>query len=154
MAKVTHNDVVDAKKTITREKDMSLERLNPGVIVEIDDPILNGRKLGLVDDTGVGYFDLHGESELPKPIHSELHPQELGTITSWAAELPEDVYPQFVEAWDHLTRLNLDVLTIARGLRWGITNRSFDPGLVEQMGQAETEKVRKGREHVAKAISA
>lgn len=133
---------------------MSLERLNPGVIVEIDDPIMNGRKLGLVDDMGVGYFDLHGENELPKPIHSELHPQELGAIASWGADLAEDVYPQFVEAWDYLTRRNLDVLTIARALRWGIANGSFEPGLIEQMGQAETDKVRKGREHVGKAISA
>lgn len=133
---------------------MSLERLNPASIIEIDDPVMHGRKLGLVDESGVGYFDIHADNELPKPIHSELNPVELGSIASWAANLDEDVYPQFVETWDHLTRRNLDVLSIARALRWGLTNNSLDADLLAEMGIAETNKVLKGREHVAASVGA
>lgn len=133
---------------------MSLERLNPGSVIEIDDPVMGGRKLGLVDESGVGYFDIHGDDELPKPIHSELNPVGLGSITSWASKLPEDAYPQFVEVWDQLTRKNLDVLTIARALHWGLENNSLDAELLERMGAAETEKVLKGREHVAASLGA
>lgn len=132
---------------------MSLERLNPSTLIEIDDPIMAGRKLGLVDDTGVGYFDIHGEGELPKPIQSELNPKDLGTIQSWAAELPEDVYPMFVDVWDQITKKNLDVLTIARALHWGLQNNSYDVDLLIQMGRAETEKIIKGRELVAAQLS-
>ena len=131
---------------------MSLERLNPGSIIEVDDPVMQGRKLGLVDSSGVGYFDIHGENELPKPIHSELNPVELGSITSWSQEVDEETYPQFVEAWEQLTRKNLDVLTIARALRWGLANNSLDADLLEQMGVAETERVLKGRQHVAASV--
>lgn len=132
---------------------MSLERLNPGSFIEVDDPVIGGRKLGLVDDSGVGYFDIHGDGELPKPIHSELSPNALGTIAAWAANLPEDAYPLFVDVWDRLTRKNLDVLTIARALHWGLMNNSYDVDLLEQMGVAETEKVLKGRQHVASQLS-
>lgn len=133
---------------------MSLERLNPGTFVEVDDPVMGGRKLGLIDETGVGYFDIHGEDELPKPVHSELNPVGLGTINAWGTALPEDVYPQFVDAWDQLTRKNLDVLTIARALRWGIVNNSFDAPLLERMGINETDKIVTGRRQVAAAVGA
>lgn len=132
---------------------MSLERLNPGSIIEVDDPVLGGRKLGLVDDSGVGYYDIHGEGELPKPIHSELNPMELGSISAWGAKLPEESYQLFVDVWDRLTRKNLDVLTIARALQWGLANNSYDAELLEQMGVAETEKILKGRTHVASQLS-
>ena len=133
---------------------MSLERLNPGSIIEVDDPVMQGRKLGLVDDSGVGYFDIHGENELPKPIHSELKPVELGSITSWSLDVAEETYPQFVEAWEQLTRKGLDVLTIARALRWGLANNSLDADLLEQMGIGETERILKGRQHVAASVQA
>lgn len=132
---------------------MSLNRLNPGTIIEIDDPVLGGRKLGLVDDTGVGYFDIHGDSELPKPIHANLNPVGLGTITSWASELEGNDYAVYVEVWNQLTARNLDVLTIARAMRWALENRSFDVDLAERMGLAATEKVLKGREYVAASLA-
>lgn len=134
---------------------MSLERLNPGSIIEIDDPVMGGRKLGRVDETGVGYFDIHGDNEVAKPIHAELNPVDLGTVESWAGKVPEEAYAEYVTAWDHLTRKNLDLLTIARALRWGLTQGqgSFvDPDLLAQMGAAETDKVLKGRQHVTASM--
>lgn len=132
---------------------MSLNRLNPGSIIEVDDPVLGGRKLGLVDDTGVGYFDIHGDNELPKPIHSNLNPVEIGTVSSWASELEDNDYAVYVDLWNQLTARNLDVLTIARAMHWALKNKSFDADLVERMGISETEKVLKGRQHVADSLA-
>lgn len=132
---------------------MSLERLNPGTFIEVDDPVMGGRKIGLVDDTGVGYYDIHGDGELPKPLHSELNPVGLGSIVSWGNEVPASEYEGFVNAWDVLTRRNLDVLTIARAMRWACANHGYDPELLERMGLAETEKILKGREMVASATT-
>lgn len=130
-----------------------LERLNPGMIVELDDPVMGGRKLGLVDETGLGYFDLIAEDELPKPLHSELNPVERGNINSWASKLPDGAYEEFVEVWNALTSKNLDLLTIVRALRWGLDNNTLDADLIERMGQAETEKITKGRQQVATSMA-
>jgi len=133
---------------------MHLEHLPPGSIVELDDIIMGGRKLGLVDDTGVGYYDIHGEGELPKPLHTDLQPLGLGVIAEWIARIDEQQIGDFNAAWEFLTNRGFDLLTIARGMRWGLANASFDPATLEKMGQAATETVLAGRATLTKALGA
>ena len=99
---------------------MTILRLVPGEIIEMRDPVNQGTKLGVVDETGIGYYDHHAEGELPKPIHGELDPRSLGNVTSWFSVLDPDFAAALSAAWRELTARNLDVLTIARALRAGI----------------------------------
>lgn len=132
---------------------MTIERLTPGVIVELNDPVMGGSKLGLVDGTGVGYFDLLGDSEIPKPIQSEFNPRSLGPIETWVGAVPPERREWWVQAWRELSRRRLDILTLARALRWGLDNQSVDIDLMERMGREATERVLAGRKQVAKAFS-
>lgn len=132
---------------------MSLERLTPGSLVELDDLVMKGRKLGLVDDTGVGYFDIHADGEIPKPLHSDLKPESLGDIGDWKPLDPEEG-AAFVEAWEVLTNRGLDLLTLARAMRWGVVNGAYDPETLEKMGKAQTELIVSGRQAVLKSVSA
>lgn len=133
---------------------MTVEYLPPGTYVEVNDIMSGSRKLGLVDETGMGYFDIHGPNELPKPLFSELMPNALGSITSWLAELDDAGRDHATEIWDTLTRKNLDVLTIARAVRWALANQSIDIELIEHMGHEATRLVMMGREVASKAVSA
>jgi len=132
---------------------MTIERLAPGVIVEMRDPVIGGKKLGLVDDGGVGYFDLIGDGELPKPIQTELNPRSLGAIESWIGSVQPEGLEGYVQRWKTLSEKNLDILTLARALRWGLENESEDVELMERMGHEATERVESGRRAVAEAIA-
>lgn len=123
---------------------MAAVRLTPEAFVEVDDVVTGGRKIGIVDTTGLGYFDLHGESQLPKVLNEELRPTELGSIASWMSALGDEQRERMVDVWQHLTDENFDLLTIARSLRWGIENESEDKDLMLKMGRAATEQVRAG----------
>lgn len=128
---------------------MTIERLTPGNIVMLTDPLMGAEKLGLVDDTGLGYYDIHGADEVPKPLLPELSAKDLGAISSWSNGLPIELREPFVDAWNVLTDRNLDVLTIARGLLFGLQNQLFDPDDLAAYGHGETLKVLKGRELLA-----
>lgn len=132
---------------------MTIERLPPGVIVELSDPVLGGKKLGLVDESGVGYFELIGEDEVPKPIHSEFAPKSLGPIESWVGKVPAAQREIFVSAWRALTAKNLDLLTLARALRWGLENESVDVELMERMGHDATARILDGRQTIGRAYA-
>lgn len=133
---------------------MTIERLTPGVIVELRDPVMGGSKLGLVDDSGVGYFDLIGDAEIGKPIQSEFLPRSLGTIESWVGSVPAEGRETWVHTWRALCERGLDILTLARALRWGLENDSIDVDLMERMGREATGRVADGRGVVAKAFAA
>jgi hypothetical protein len=133
---------------------MTIERLTPGVIVELRDPVMGGNKLGLVDESGVGYFDLVRDGEFPKPIQSEFKPRALGTIESWVGSVPQDRQAWWVSTWRDLAGKGLDILTLARALRWGLDNQSVDIELMERMGREATGRVLDGRDRIAKAFSA
>jgi len=126
--------------------------LVPGEIIELRDPVNEGTKLGLVDETGVGYYDHHGEGELPKPIHGELDPRSLGSVTSWFSALDPDFAKALSAAWRELTARNLDVLTIARALHTGIEQQLYEADLLEQAGRQATQRVLDGRARVAAAL--
>nr|WP_233176793.1 hypothetical protein [Ralstonia sp. ASV6] len=117
------------------------------------DPVSDGLKLGSVDETGVGYYDIHAAGELPKPIHGELDPRSLGTVTSWFSALDPEFAKGLSEAWRELTARNLDALTIARALRAGIEQQIYDPDLLEQAGQQATQRILDGRARVAEMAS-
>ncbi|MBN3729380.1 hypothetical protein [Burkholderia sp. Tr-20390] len=131
---------------------MTIERLTPGDIVEMRDSVMGGLKLGLVDDTGLGYFDIHGENELPKLIHSELQPRTLGAVESWL----RDLEPAFAEAlsvaWLEMVNKRVDVLTIARALRAGIEQQITVVELLERAGREATDRILAGREAVKSAL--
>jgi hypothetical protein len=133
---------------------MTIERLTPGVVVEMLDPVMGGKKLGLVDDTGVGYIDLVGNGEIPKPIQSEFGPRSLGAIEAWVAAVPVEQREMWVATWRELSAKGLDILTLARALRWGLENQSVDVDLMERMGREATARVQDGRKIVAKAFTA
>lgn len=123
---------------------MGAVRLMPGAFVELDDPIVGGRKLGYVDETGMGYFDLHGEGQLPKALNEELHPVELGSIGSWLVNLPDQQREQLADAWKVMADSNSDQLTIARAIRWGLVHGADDLATLMRMGEYSTEQVRTG----------
>ncbi|CAJ6611947.1 hypothetical protein [Burkholderia arboris] len=131
---------------------MTIERLPPGDIVEMRDPVMGGLKLGLVDDTGLGYFDIHGENELPKVIHSELQPRALGSVGSWLRDLDPEFAEALTRAWVEMVNKRLDVLTIARALRAGIDQQITVVELLEEAGKQATERVLAGREAVQSAL--
>lgn len=133
---------------------MAVERLTPGSLVEVNDVVTGAgaRKLGLVDQTGVGYFDTHGDGALPKPLHAELLPRGLGTLSSLIESLPEETGQQMTDAWEYLTNKDYDVLTIARALYWGVANGATDPELLERMGVAATAQVKNGNRVVADSL--
>ena len=133
---------------------MSIARLDPGTFVEMDDPIIGGRKLGLVDTTGLGYFDLVGAGELPKVLDTGLTPKALGSIQSWAKALPTLKMRRFSETWSALMKQNLDVLTVARALRWGLENDSVEVELLMSMGIEATNRIIRGREVIESAVPA
>jgi hypothetical protein len=132
---------------------MTVERLTPGVIVELHDPVMGGKKLGLVDESGVGYFDLLGDDELPAIIQSEFNPRSLGPIEAWVGSVPSDRREWWVQAWMELSRRRLDILTLARALRWGLDNHSVDIDLMERMGREASDQIVAGRKLVAKGFS-
>lgn len=128
-----------------------LEHLPPGTIVEVDDLLMKGRKLGLVDDTGVGYYDIHDSGEIPKPLHTDLKPMGLGHIAEWPMMLEQAQAEEFTAAWEYLTNRGLDILTLARALRWGMANNAFDSETLLKMGRAATETVLEGRKALTQA---
>ncbi|MEX3555103.1 MAG: hypothetical protein VB131_00205 [Burkholderia gladioli] len=131
---------------------MTIERLPPGEIVEMRDPVMGGLKLGIVDDTGLGYFDIHGENELPKVIHSELQPRALGPVESWLRDLEPEFAAALSRAWVEMVNKRLDVLTIARALRAGIEQQITVVELLEDAGKQATDRVLAGREAVRTAL--
>lgn len=131
---------------------MAIERCTPGEIIEVDDVALGGRKIALVDDTGVGYFDLISDVELPKPIYAELNARSLGPLESWLGSAPETQRRGLVQAWVALSARNLDVLTIARALHVGLTQEISDPLELEQQGVAATDRVKRGRDLAGRAL--
>ncbi len=131
---------------------MTIERLAPGEIIEMRDPVMGELKLGLVDETGVGYYDVHGEGELPKPIHGEFEPRSLGTISTWFRDLDPTFALGLSKSWAELTRKNLDVLTIARALRAGIEQQLTITELLEEAGKAATQRILEGRKLIGDAL--
>lgn len=132
---------------------MTVERLPPGTFVEVFDVMSGSRKIGLVDDTGMGYFDIHRQNELPKPLFSELAPVSLGSIASWVSALDGEAGDIALAIWDELTKKNLDVLTIARSMRWAIINQSVEIELIEKMGRDATQQILMAREVASKAVT-
>ncbi|WP_240702152.1 hypothetical protein [Trinickia terrae] len=123
------------------------------MIVELDDPVMGGNKLGLVDESGVGYFDLLDDGEIPKPIQAEFNPRSLGPIETWIGGVPPERREWWVQAWRELSRRRLDILTLARALRWGLDNQSVDIDLIEQMGREASQRIQAGRKQIAQAFS-
>jgi hypothetical protein len=124
---------------------MTINSLNPYSLVMINDVVSGGRKLGQVDATGLGYFDLRGDSEIPKVLHSELDPTEVGSIALWIVEKNNDMQELLTEAWSSLTRMNLDDLTIARAMRYAVVNNVADVDVLVTMGRAATQAIIDGR---------
>lgn len=124
---------------------MTINSLTPHSLVMLTDVITGGRKLGQVDATGLGYFDLRGDGEIAKPLHSELDPTEVGSIAKWIDQKDDAMQESLSEAWNALTRMNLDDLTIARAMRYGVVNDVADIELLEKMGRAETQAIVAGR---------
>jgi hypothetical protein len=131
---------------------MSLERLDPGVLIEIMDPMMQCRKIAIVDDTGLGFFDLIGPDELPHPIHAEMAPQVLGDFQSWMHKLPAELEPYFISAWDKLLLQGLNILEVARGLNYAVQTHDFDEALLLSIAAAETNKIRQTRTLLARAL--
>jgi hypothetical protein len=136
------------------ETTMTLAKLPPNQLVELTDVLTRGKKLAFTDETGQGYFDLLGDDEVPAVLLVELEPTPLGTINSWLEQLSGADSDAFLESWGVLTERNLDVLTIARALRWGMQNKSFDPTILESVGVAETARVRDARQAAKRALMA
>lgn len=124
---------------------MSLQRLEPGTFVELTDVLTGGRKIALVDSTGLGYFDVWGGEELPRPLRVELKLTPLGSIQSWLKALPPEQTAAFASAWQELLKSTNDVLFIARALRWGITQGALDLELMQQAAKAEADTLLAGR---------
>ena len=131
---------------------MSLERLPPATFVELADVVAGGRKLVLVDETGVGYFDLLADGELPKPLRVELMPTPLGTIQAWLNGMEPERAQAMAQAWQELIDRQNDVLTIARAIRWGVLHDNVDTQLLEEIGVSQTELIRQGRNRLADAL--
>lgn len=125
---------------------MQILRLTPEDYVVLNDVNSGGRKLGVVDGTGTGYFDLVPNGELPKPLYDALSPQSVGSIASWIENVEEGPFAdEIAQAWIALTKKNLPVLTIARAVRFGVVNQIADVETLEKMGVAETEQIIQGR---------
>jgi len=127
---------------------MTALTLPSGSIVEVDDIILGGRKLGVVDATGLGYFDLHGVDMLPLVLHAKINPQDLGSIASWMSS--ENAH--LLDVWKTMTDRNLDQLTIARALRWAIQNDAVDEDSIIKMGESLTDQVKKSKQIVVDSL--
>lgn len=124
---------------------MTINSLTPHSLVMLTDVITGGRKLGQVDATGLGYFDLRGEGEIAKPLHSELDPTEVGSISKWIGDKDDAMQEALSDAWNALTRMNMDDLTVARAMRYGAANDVTDIDILESMGRAETHAIAAGR---------
>jgi hypothetical protein len=124
-------------------------KLGPGGYVELLDIFTGKRKLAVVDETGLGYFDLLGDEELPKPLHAELKPEPLGSIQSWLTEMADPERAKLLgRAWLQLTETGMDALTVARAVRWGVLNDNVDTDTLRDAGQTQTEMIRSGRQRL------
>ena len=133
---------------------MGVKRLSPDTFAEVVDLLSGGRKLVVVDETGIGYFDLLGDGELPKPFYDALQPVSLGTIQSWMKACDPAVQAELFQVWKQLIAQGADVLTIARAIRWGIQNHSTEFELLERMGAEATQQIRAGRSAAERGITA
>jgi len=125
---------------------MGLVLLSSDVFAEVDDAKIGGRKLVLTTSNGFGFYDLLGGSQLPTPLDSDLSPVELGTILSWYSNIEDEgLAAEFMDAWDGLTEAGLDLLTVARGLRFGLSKGTFDLEELTRVGRSLTEEVRLAR---------
>ncbi|CAG9184143.1 hypothetical protein [Cupriavidus pampae] len=125
----------------------------PGSHVELLDIYTGKRKLAIVDETGLGYFDLIGDDELPKPLHAELKPEALGAIASWLAEMADPERAKLLgQAWLQLSESGADALTVARAVRWGVLNDNVDADTLLQAGQMQTDIIRSGRQRLAERL--
>jgi hypothetical protein len=134
-----------------------VKRLPPDTFVEVADIVNNGRKIAIVDVTGLGYFDLLGhdeDAELPKPLFHELQVVELGTIPAWLRECEPGAADEYRQVWQKMLDAGHDALTVARAIRWGIVNGSTDHELLVQMGKEATERVARGRDLIVRGLSA
>ncbi|WP_454727961.1 MULTISPECIES: hypothetical protein [Cupriavidus] len=127
----------------------AIVKLGAGNYVELLDILTGQRKLAIVDETGLGYFDLIGDDELPKPLHAEFMPVALGSIQSWLMEMADPERAKLLgQAWLQLTGAGLDALTVARAVRWGALNDNVDPDTLREAGQTQTEIIRSGRQRL------
>lgn len=127
--------------------------LEPRSIVSIADVINGGRKLAVLDEKGMGYFDILGPDEMPKALLDGLEPVVQPQIPEMLSVLPQDEMEVLLQVWEKLTSDNLDVLTIYRALSWAIDNKSGDADLVERMGRAATDQILAGRSVVERALT-
>lgn len=127
--------------------------LEPRSIVSIVDVINGGRKLAILDEKGMGYFDILGSDEMPKALLDGLEPVVQPQIPEMLSGLPQDEMEVLLQVWDKLTGDNFDVLTIYRAMRWAIDNKSGDADLIERMGLAATDQILAGRSVVERALT-
>lgn len=125
---------------------MTLKLLNfePGTYIEISDTMGGFRKLGLVDDSGVMYFDDAGPSATPFPIYEALKPVALGNPVSWGIEVadahPKD-HSRFAQLHAQLSAEAVDTLTLGRALYWAYTTHTYDFSRALAAGRAATQQV-------------
>ncbi|WP_432262894.1 hypothetical protein [Cupriavidus sp. TMH.W2] len=127
-------------------------KLGPGSYVELEDIMTNQRKLAVVDESGIGYYDLIGDDELPKPLHVELKPAPLGSVPSWLQDMEEERAQALGRVWLQLSESGLDALTVARAVRWGVLNDNTDLELVRKAGQTQTDLIVAGRKRLAERL--
>jgi len=127
---------------------LKLMRFEPGTFVELTDTIKGFRKLCLVTGAGDMYFDLADFGATPFPIYELSAPVAVGNTLSWSLELA-DKDPEWHSAYTalhaYLVSTKVDSITMARALRWAITNANFEPRQASAAGRTETEQVRESR---------
>jgi hypothetical protein len=133
------------------DMDTSILRLEPRSFVSVVDVINGGRKLVVLDEKGIGYFDVLGFDEIPKPLLAGLEPKQLPSIVQMITGQPEE--GALLDIWDQLTKKNVDVLTMYRGLSWAVENKAYDIELIERMGGEATGRILAAREVVEKALT-
>lgn len=108
-------------------------RFAPGTFIELDDPLTGKRRLVMVADSGVEFYDYLDEvNPTPLAILDVLSPVEWGDCRSVVDELMLSGNYESYKAYSDMlivlcdTEAANDKLTLNRAAKWAIDNNSFD----------------------------
>ncbi|MDI1299773.1 hypothetical protein [Methylotenera sp.] len=122
----------------------------PGTFIELDDPLSGKRRLVLVAESGVDFYDYLDEvNPTPLGILDVLSPVEIGDCRSLADELMlggnYESYKAFSEMLLVLcdTPAANDKLTLNRAAKWAFDNKCYDTNRASSFGVLATVEAKK-----------
>lgn len=121
----------------------------PGTFIELDDPLTGKRRLVMVADSGVEFYDYLDEvNPTPLAILDVLSPVEWGDCRSVADEIMLGGNYEGYKAFSDMLIILCDSdaandkLTLNRAAKWAIDNKSFDVSRAAKAGVLATEEAR------------